>query len=371
MLSADVKKVFILGAGSSIAHTNGQFPSIDKFFAKASELGLFKGDQYRELVEYAKETLGYSLTRQSDKTDIESFYTHLEIELERKYSIDLLAIRQQLLLLIQNVLVTLDSIHGEKEGSYSRFKENLHPNNSIITFNWDVLLDNILQRKEILSNRYGINKDNTFLNGQYWKFILKVTGFGENTMDGIGIGEPYLQWRPSKKGHFLKLHGSIDWRYCINEDCRAKKRIYPVLDIAESYRCSECHEQLEPLIIPPILNKQYKKYPAVRRIWNLAANEISNTDEIVIWGYRLPPTDFYSEWLIRQARKANVKKLVIINPSVVSSSRKKKGISYTFANRFYNLLKGSIDKKQIYLFEYFDDYLNHLDAREKYSANWK
>lgn len=34
----EYKRVFILGAGSSISHTKGKFPTINQFFIKAQEL---------------------------------------------------------------------------------------------------------------------------------------------------------------------------------------------------------------------------------------------------------------------------------------------------------------------------------------------
>ena len=38
--------------------------------------------------------------------------------------------------------------------------------------------------------------------------------------------------------------------------------------------------------------------------------------ELVIWGYSLPPTDFYSQWLFRQAPPHRLERVRIINPEV-------------------------------------------------------
>jgi hypothetical protein len=71
------------------------------------------------------------------------------------------------------------------------------------------------------------------------------------------------------------------------------------------------------MIIPPVLKKEYRQYPLIRRIWNIASKEIESADEIIIWGYSLPPTDFLVFGLLRQARDKSLKRLILINPNIV------------------------------------------------------
>ena len=314
----DFKRIYILGAGSSIGHSKRLFPSITGFFEAAKKLGLGSQKEFNLVEEYAEKVLGKPLLRGKSQIDIESLFTHIEIEIERKQSPDLLAIRQQLLKLIQGVLIGLgEKIEGQ-EGEYHNLSAKLHENDTIITFNWDLLLDNILNRDNILNICYGNKKGD--LRGQYYQFMFKLSAWGEQTLGGISITEPYSAWNPGI-GYYLKVHGSIDWFFCYNESCRGWRKTFPLLYPVQTHYCSECHEPLESLLVPPVLNKTYRQYPIIRRIWNLAAKEISFANELIVWGYSLPPTDFYSLWLLRQARESPLQRITLINPSVTSKGR--------------------------------------------------
>ena len=177
---------------------------------------------------------------------------------------------------------------------------------------------------------------------------------GYGTVDSLGAAPPFKDpWPPTKeeneekeekekkeeKGVYLKLHGSIDWFYCANEGCRLFNLIFPVKKPTEDYYCcSECHEHNLPLIIPPVLNKAYRQHPVIRRIWNHAADEVKSADELIIWGYSLPPTDFYSKWLLLQARGGankwtNLIRMTVINPNAVD----REGGHTDFMKRFKRL----------------------------------
>jgi len=123
----------------------------------------------------------------------------------------------------------------------------------------------------------------------------------------------------SERGYYLKLHGSIDWNYCTNSNCGANNKFL----IAENDRCGRCFKHLSRLIIPPIINKQYKNYPFIEKIWTLASIQLESAEEIVIWGYRLPPTDFYSNWLLSKTSE-KIKKVSIINPECILKGKWKK-----------------------------------------------
>ena len=358
------KRIYILGAGSSIGHSEGIFPSITGFFRAAKRLMLGSSDEFRKVLDYGKQVTGRSLVDEGSAFDIESFFTHIEIELERTSSPELLAIREQLLKLIQSVLLGLSKEIAGKQGEYHAMDYELRKTDTIITFNWDLLLDNILKREGILAQQYNKSiKDPDALSGHYWQFILDLSALGERTMLHVALSEPYQEWR-SGVGCYLKMHGSIDWFYCSNEHCRASRKVFPVMEPSQAHYCSECHELLSSLVIPPVLNKGYRQYPLIRRIWNLAAKELSFAGELVIWGYSLPPTDFYALWLLRQARHSPLKKLTIINPSVVN---KNKRIVTMFVRRFYDIFRDKIPKNSVSIYESFGDYCDNNDVITKYN----
>ena len=252
------KRIYILGAGSSIGHSEGIFPSIKEFFRAAKRLMLGSSDEFRKVLDYGKQVTGRSLVAERKAFDIESFFTHLEIELERTSSPELLAIREQLLKLIQSVLLGLSKEIFGKQGEYDDMVYTLQKTDTIITFNWDLLLDNILKRENILAVQYNKRKDPEALSGHYWQFIYHLSALGERTMTHVALSEPYQEWR-SDSGCYLKMHGSIDWFYCSNEHCRASRKVFPVMEPSQAQYCSECHELLSSLVIPPVLNKGYRQ----------------------------------------------------------------------------------------------------------------
>lgn len=353
---ANLKSVFILGAGSSISH-NDAFPSIRDFFSKATKLGI---PVQNELSEYIrKKNFSRGSTFGTRKIDIESVLTNLEIDLERFNDPKLHLTRDQILKLIQLVLIKVQPMNESQNSLLYQFIKKLNQNDSIITFNWDILLDNLLGREAALEWAYnnGAPTENW-----YWNFVFKLSAHGENTIDGSTMPPPYSEW-PKAQGYFLKMHGSIDWAYCNNELCRHFGKGFIIDKIGESLYCSSCHESTHSLLIPPVLNKQYRKYHLIRRVWNTALREIEIAERIIIWGYSLPETDFYSSWLLRNG--TNVKKLILINPDVLKGKKEKK-INKKFVNRFSMLFQNTVKKTDIDLYETFDDYLAERDIYEKY-----
>lgn len=357
-----MKRLYVLGAGSSIGHTKGIFPSVTGFFPLARNLKLFSTSEFSELVSYVEEVFGLAV---KNKINIEDLFTQIEIDLEKTSASRLLEIRDKLFDLIQHVLSNSEKDMLDEEGQYNRFSSKLEPSDTIITFNWDLLLDNVLNRKLILSALETGKKDESIRSGQYWQFILHLSARGEETWEHIAIKAPYYDWNPNM-GYYLKAHGSIDWFYCLNDSCRAFRKVFPTLNYTTTCFCGECHEKLQRLLIPPVLNKGYSQYPLIRRIWNLAAKELSSADELILWGYSLPPTDFYSSWLLRQAREAPLTRLVIIDPAV-RTGRKQARLNSRFVKKFYNIIRGKKPKEIIELYENFDDYCDGTDLIKKHN----
>jgi hypothetical protein len=363
------KRIYILGAGSSIGHSRGIFPSITKFFDMAKQLRLNSRGRFNKLENYVQNIMGKSIFDRRTKINIEDLFTHIEIEIERKSSWELsswelLEIRQQLFEIIQDVLLILESKLHDSTSELNNFQGMLSQSDTIITFNWDLLLDNILKRETYLTD--GNLKIGTAPYDQYVNFILGLSALGEMTLAGSSIRKPYNVWK-GERGYYLKAHGSIDWFYCSNEGCRGFHKVFPLSDPISFHYCSECHERLDSLLIPPILNKGYRRYPLIRRIWNLAAKELSSVNELIIWGYSLPPTDFYSFWLIRQSRQSSNLSVNIINPEVLTKLKGEYRMNVKFVRKFYNIFRGKISKESISLYYSFGDYIAGKDIFKGYN----
>jgi len=329
------KRVWILGAGSSISHSNGIFPDTAGFFSAAKKMNLHETAGGKEIARYVNQVIGADVWSDREPVNIEDIFTHLEVDIERSSRSELLVVRQSFLDLIQDLLELL----GEnvlKHGEYYDLLSRVDKTDTLITYNWDLLLDNALNREKILLTYY---EENAFGGlGQYANFVLNQSAISEQTFRHSTLEPPYNRWRPDA-GFYLKLHGSIDWFYCQNTACRAFGSVFPWLDLRESACCAECHERLDVLIVPPVLNKDYRKHAFVRRVWNVAALEIATASMLIVWGYSLPPTDFHSMWLFRQARKALLQNLVLINPLVDDPN---------YVLRFREIFRGKDAKISLY-----------------------
>ena len=331
------KTVFILGAGASYSHSNKEFPLINDIFKVAKKLlvtcfltDINKLNPNYEYVElYIRKKFNKSMFDIEQKLDIEDILTNLEIDIEKTKSNELQIIRDRIIeiIFITFTKLTLKSVYYKKNSEYFLFFNKLQDNDTIITFNWDLLLDNILDREKLIvkikdRNLYEEDIENT-LRKQYLRMLIDLSAYRD--YHNLRINAPYEQYH--SEGFYLKLHGSIDWLYCPNEDCGLYSKVFPVKDIIgeyliAEYKCRECSSKMKRLIVPPVLNKNYSSFPFVKKLWNIALEELKLANELVIWGYRLPPTDFYNKWLFRQ-KSDKLKKVSIINPECYNIRKNK------------------------------------------------
>ncbi|MBA7514400.1 hypothetical protein ES705_06428 [subsurface metagenome] len=256
--------------------------------------------------------------------------TFIDIEIENSEDKEIYQIyRKRLLEIIYNLFNKLSMQYKVERGDYNDFVENIHGDDTVITFNWDLLLDRIIKQKEQYINTQSLILDE---------------------MDAITFNRTFDSKELSEKSFYLKLHGSINWKYCPNSNCWTNNKVI----ITEYDRCGRCFKRLNRLIIPPIINKQYKKYPFIEKIWTLASIQLESAEEIVIWGYRLPPTDFYSNWLLSKTSK-KVKKVSIVNPDCILQGEWKKNRlnKKNFLQPFFDIY----GEKKTISYKNYQDYL--------------
>jgi len=154
---------------------------------------------------------------------------------------------------------------------------------SVITLNYDVLTDLALYSHNSLGYNYG------FENG----------------------GNGYVP--------LLKLHGSLNWGRCLNPECR---KIIPwhigqylrdtmillpndngtvELRLASRLRSAQlrhCDRAIDPtpVIVPPTWNKT-DYAPTLVGVWQQAADNLSDAENIFVCGYSLPETDSFFKYL--------------------------------------------------------------------------
>lgn len=363
-----MKTLYLLGAGASKSHANNEFPTINEIFSFGKRNNIINTttrrirNDYKEIKEYIYNLENKNILNVSEQINIEEIMTFLQIEKENNSNIAIL-LEEQLIYLILKVIdyCSENAFRNEKNNDYQIFVDMLKEQDTILTYNWDTVLDDYLGRKIIFEKR----DENVITKRQYYNFFYKLTGIGHQTIEHVAIEAPHRFGQyDQQKGYYLKMHGSIDWLYCNNLNCRAYGEVFPVKEEQEKYLCSECSSVLKILMIPPVLNKTYNKFPIINSIWNKAKEEISGANKIVIWGYSFPPTDFYSKWLLEKNRNS-IEEVDIINPSCVKTISKRRGI-YRANNDYIKIVKSIYPKQKIKLYDKYSEYIRSNDIYDKY-----
>ena len=282
-----MKTVYILGAGSSISHSNSIYPDIENIFIKAVELNILNDsskkikNQYIDLYKYIKSILGINILDTNKRLNFEKSFTLIEIENQKNTS-EFGILRKQLIDILLNVFTKLkDNIDQSSELDHNIFAKKLNYEDTIISFNWDILLEDVLGRVVHLSPYlYGgkLEKSDQSKRDNYPEENLHNLSYFDF------INSRYLRnYRESeylnvRNSFYLKLHGSVDWKICRNQFCEKYNTPLPTLYPLKYKECDFCYENTDILIIPPILNKVINQSPLVRILWNIAVKEIIKTD---------------------------------------------------------------------------------------------
>jgi hypothetical protein len=245
--------------------------------------------------------------------DIEELLTSIEIEREfnnpeSNEGAKLVLVRNELLRYIRQIIAfcTL-STYGD---NFRKLKAGLEINDSVITFNWDLLLD-----QEFIDRYDGAQLPHN----QYGNFFRSAPSgvFSESIIPPVVRGS----------GLFLKLHGSLNWFRCSNYRCQGSSRVDYHRDIRAclpgndgttseiEVHCDHCGTVMNPIMIPPVLHKAIAGDPVIRSAWGLARQVLSTASKVVAVGFSAAPTDFYAAWLLRSTVGTREVELVVVNPS--------------------------------------------------------
>lgn len=195
---------------------------------------------------------------------------------------------------------------------------------SIITLNWEVLLDTALYRaaekasKSLVPNGKSLHVD-------YCVYDYSIDGDDE-------IPSTHIRPRGLFNIKILKLHGSMNWLFCMNcgrlfktfndyialgefserkITCRYCKENYNFGE-AEKYFGGTSYPFLESLLITPTFVKDLNN-TNLKNVWRNAFIELSEANEIVFIGYSFPQADFELRYLFKKSVKPNTKITVVLH----------------------------------------------------------
>jgi len=221
--------------------------------------------------------------------------------------------REELLLMVFTQLLQPDCVNRNLE-LYRYFVNLLRPGITVITFNYDLILEAALSRAGALY------------------FYPHLGDVNEDII--------------SKGIKILKLHGSLNFYFCPKcgyvHDFTSRFTQRPSLLKAQgiTLRCIKCEEsedaQLKHLMVAPTLFKSYS-IPLLRQWWFEAFQALSGASEVYFIGYSIPRSDLLSAqlfdfsarlvpsppgvWVINGPRSNGVQHGIIFKDSEVYNTR--------------------------------------------------
>lgn len=141
---------------------------------------------------------------------------------------------------------------------------------TVISFNWDLVLDELLFGKELEKASYGLD-------------------------------------RRRKGVRLLKPHGSLNWYQAVTAEPlkRTKKFSLAGAGANQVYAFrplrapkSRKGRSYMPLIVPPVFSKQFEG-PLFQRLWQETVRALSSASEVRFLGYSLANADFHARFVLR------------------------------------------------------------------------
>ena len=285
--------VYVLGAGFS---RDAGCPTVSEFISNNVIVKLKRklDRQEKKRLENLQSYWNYRINEGYCESNIESVFNHVSAA---KYlfmesmtesdtdSYDAVNIFDDLRWFILKTLKETTKKKIPKE-YYDFVKEVLQPQDVIISFNYDLILERVLMDSKIPFD--------------------------------YGISEP-------QKGDrlVLKLHGSANWIICKNCGHTYPTDDYSGLDaILKKIKCHNCKtKKLEPILIPPTLYKDYQdpeQGDIIRELWSRANESLYTADNVVFIGFSMSQTDAYAQELFKLSSNMNstVDRYTVVNNSI-------------------------------------------------------
>ena len=338
------KTVYILGAGFSIdAGAPLQSNIVEEIFKlNNSKSYLFNQDKMELFKNFLNETL-YIQEDLHSSIPLEDIFTPLDrciadnISFRNLDVIKVKEIREIVYYLIGVTLKELLTYNNEKE-YINKFAKHLfdncierkdlgykNPNTdkvAVISTNWDILLDNSLNK---LIDNY-IQKTQNKAVVDYCCHISSNDEYNHKIKPGLEIlGQGGFNIK------LLKLHGSYNWLQC-PRCLRVYIDFYEKLVVSQfdqKVKCRHCNSNfgnhdshiLTSNLIMPTFLKDFSN-PQYKLIWQNAGVELSEATKIVFIGYSLPQADFEMRQLISRMIRENAEIEVVTKGSKDKQSTK-------------------------------------------------
>lgn len=318
-----MKTVYILGAGFSVqAGAPTQAAIIrEAFRLYRSDEQSFDNNRFSEFTSFIKDQLNVAESNFAD-IDLEDIFTPLDRCLSessqfRGIGLDkIMKVRESVFYVVGRTIQLLlnetekSKCYIDKFADYVTKKSSVRAGInyrredpvSVISTNWDILLDNsIYQSLQSNANYDGVVDYCCYISSKNENDTTVMPGLEKLGQGGFNV-------------KLLKLHGSLNWVQCPR--CARLYARFNIKDAMHNYfsptSCRHCdgnfpEEKGNHILSPNLIMPTYLKdlsNPQYKIIWQNAGIEISEADEIVFIGYSLPYADFEMRQLLsRMTRK--------------------------------------------------------------------
>jgi hypothetical protein len=260
----------------------------------------------------------------------------------------------------------------------------LNPEDSIITFNWDTLMDKALNESTDwnTSEGYFVKPSKIYKNAwvdadtgieKSYPYIIKLHGstnwitshlipekgklvmLQETNADDFYIYESTINPYSTYDGRYIPGYTDFSYGYYPPNLPLKGKKIPDGMMLMKNIIRTGFNPKGEadsyglvsmPLIIPPVHNKEYDFYGDIfSTLWKKAEEDISKAENIILIGYSFPITDIRTNNLFKSAfsQRNTMPQIIIVNPN---SAQIEERFIYEFG----------IKKENIKVFnEYFDE----------------
>lgn len=204
-------------------------------------------------------------------------------------------------------------------GQLIRSLYNKYPNReiNIVTFNQDLVIEKALEHTISLNKYANIP----------WSIDIAYGVTFPNTLKFAQGPKPFAIGGNSSV-NIHKMHGSLNWVYSVRSGTDPKNSLrQPMSDLIcindqdirhrITYKRTTRANDLIPLIVPPVYEKSSIYKDVLQPVWTKAMDDLTNTEELIVFGYSFPDADFAAKSMIRQAlhNNHNVRCLYVIDKS--------------------------------------------------------
>jgi hypothetical protein len=286
--------VLILGAGFSVAATDGKLPLMRTFFdhLKAEDYPLLNDFVRWKAVDPKQANvesvlLALDQIRTSPKAVLAAWAD--------RWSESVPEIHSQL------AMYTLGRLKSGLEIADDNWAAKVLHNVSSATTVISMNYDNLAER--ILSNRTGLvhgNANPTCPHCKMRRLLERACSCAGRDIRLTG---------PDWCGAIIKPHGSIAWKRCLNPACCSFQCLvaHEQCQPFEPCVCPNCGQPCGPVLVMPTMSKNLSDTPEIGIMWQAARQAIADAGSILLFGFSMPASDELLMQMMRTAIQENRK----------------------------------------------------------------